>query len=209
LSAGIWDLIVGIEELGAWGPVAFIAAYVVATVAFLPGALLTLVAGAIFGLWRGVAIVFTGAVLGSSAAFAIARRLARRRVARWLERDPRTAAIGAAVGARGRTVVLLLRLSPVFPYNALNYALGLSPVRYRDFLIGSVGMLPGTFLYTYYGKVIGDVAAVAAGVGPRRGPEYYAFLAVGLAATIAVTLIITRAAQAALRAAGAERQVDR
>ncbi len=187
-----------LETLGPWGPVAFIALYVLGSIAFVPGALLTLAAGAVFGLWRGALIVFTGAVLGSSAAFAIARTVGRNRVAAWLARDERMAAVGRAVAGKGFTVVLLLRLSPVFPYNLLNYALGLSGIRYRDFLTGSIGMLPGTFLYTYYGKVVGDVAALVAGASAPRGPEYYVLLGLGLAATVAVTVVITRAARAVL-----------
>lgn len=191
-----------LEALGAWGPVAFLALYVIGSIAFVPGALLTLVAGAVFGLWRGVLIVFAGAVLGSSAAFAIARTLGRARVTAWLARDDRMAAVGRAVAGKGVTVVLLLRLSPIFPYNVLNYALGLSDIRYRDFLLGSIGMLPGTFLYTYYGKIVGDVAALVAGTSPPRGPEYYALLGVGLLATAAVTVVVTRAARAALAQPG-------
>src|SRR2546425_8559669 len=162
-----------LETLGPWGPVAFIALYVLGSIAFVPGALLTLAAGAVFGLWRGALIVFTGAVLGSSSAFAIARTLGRERVTAWIARDERMAAVGRAVAGKGVTVVLLLRLSPIFPYNVLNYALGLSGIRYRDFLMGSIGMLPGTFLYTYYGKVVGDVAAVVAGPPPPPGRWAY------------------------------------
>ena len=191
-----------LEALGAWGPLAFLALYVIGSIAFIPGSVLTLVAGAVFGLWRGVLIVFTGAVLGSSAAFAIARTLGRARVTSWLARDERIAAVNRAVAGRGVTVVLLLRLSPIFPYNVLNYALGLSGIRYRDFLLGSIGMLPGTFLYTYYGKIIGDVTALVAGTAPPRGPEYYVLLGVGLLATVALTVVITRAARAALAQPG-------
>jgi uncharacterized membrane protein YdjX (TVP38/TMEM64 family) len=191
-----------LESLATLGPVAaplfFIAAYVVASIAFVPGSVLTLVAGAAFGLGRGVPIVFLGAVLGSSSAFGIARTIARDRVTRWLARDPRAAAVNDAVAAEGRRVVLLLRLSPIVPYNLLNYALGASRVRYRDFLVGSIGMLPGTVLYTYYGKVIGDVTAVAAGTAPPRGPEYWVLLGAGLAATAGATVLITRAAKRAL-----------
>lgn len=188
-----------LDALGPWaGPLLFIAAYVIASVAFIPGSLLTLVAGAVFGLALGVPIVLIAAVLGSSAAFAIARTIARDRVTRWLARDPRAAAIGDAVADEGLKVVLLLRLSPVFPYNLLNYALGVSRVRYRDFLLGSIGMLPGTVLYTYYGKVVGDVTAIAAGTAPPRGAEYYAFVGTGLAATLAATVVITRAAKRGL-----------
>jgi uncharacterized membrane protein YdjX (TVP38/TMEM64 family) len=188
-----------LEALGALGgwaaPLFFVAAYVAASVVFVPGALLTLLAGAVFGLSRGVPLVFISAVLGSSAAFGIARTLMRERVTRWLERDARSAAVNDAVAAEGLKIVLLLRLSPVVPYNLLNYALGASRIRYRDFVAGSFGMLPGTVLYTYYGKVIGDVTALAAGTAPPRGAEYYGLLAVGLAATIAATLLITRAAK--------------
>ena len=187
-----------LEHAGPWAPALFIAAYVVGSIAFVPGAALTLIAGAVFGLARGIPIVFTGAVLGSSAAFALARTVARERVARWLARDPRATAIADAVAERGLLVVLLLRLSPVFPYNVLNYALGASRIRYRDFLIGSAGMLPGTVLYTYYGKIVGDVTAVATGMRPPRGTGYYILLAVGLAATLAVTIVISRAAKKAL-----------
>jgi uncharacterized membrane protein YdjX (TVP38/TMEM64 family) len=192
------ELLSRLDAAGPWAPLAFIAAYVVATLAFVPGAPLTLVAGAMFGLWPGVPIVFAGAVLGSSAAFGAARTIARDRVGRWLARDPRTAAVSDAVAAKGVRVVLLLRLSPLFPYNLLNYALGVSPVRYRDFLFGSAGMLPATVLYTYYGAVAGDVAALAAGVSPPRGRGYYVLLLAGLACTIALTVIVTRAARRAL-----------
>ena len=194
-----------LEALGAAGgwaaPLLFVAAYVAASIAFVPCALLTLLAGAVFGLARGVPLVFVSAVLGSSAAFGIARTLMRERVTRWIERDARTAAVNDAVAAEGLKVVLLLRLSPVVPYNLLNYALGASRLQYRDFLAGSIGMLPGTILYTYYGKVIGDVTALAAGTAPPRGLEYYALLAVGLAATIAVTVLITRTAKKRLSSA--------
>jgi uncharacterized membrane protein YdjX (TVP38/TMEM64 family) len=184
---------------GGWtAAVVFIAAYVAASVAFVPGAALTLIAGAVFGLARGVPIVFIGAVLGSSAAFGIARTVARERVARWVARDPRTAAAVDAVASGGTKVVLLLRLSPLVPYNLLNYALGVTTISYRAYLAGSIGMLPATVLYTYYGKVIGDVTAVVAGAAPARGVEYYAFLLVGLVATAAATVMITSAARKAL-----------
>ncbi len=188
-----------LQASGPWAPLAFIAAYVAGSIALIPGSALTLVAGAVFGLARGIPIVFAGAVLGSSAAFGIGRTVARARVARWLARDDRAAAVDEAVGSEGLRVVLLLRLSPVFPYAVLNYALGASRVRYRDFLLGSVGMLPGTVLYTYYGTVAGDAVALAAGTTPPRGAGYYGLLAAGLAATLLATALITRAARRALQ----------
>ena len=92
----------------------------------------------------------------------------------------------------------MLRLSPVFPFNLLNYALGLTNVRLRDYVIACVGMMPGTLLYTYYGKLAGDVATIAAGGRAQRGAEYWVVLLVGLVATIVVTTLVTRLARRAL-----------
>jgi uncharacterized membrane protein YdjX (TVP38/TMEM64 family) len=190
-----------VESLGVWGPVVFVLGYIVATVAFVPGSLLTLGAGAIFGLVQGTLLVLAGATLGASAAFLVSRYLARGAVERRLAGNVRFAAIDRAVGEQGRKIVLLLRLSPVFPFNLLNYALGLTRVRFPDFLAASVGMLPGTLLYVYYGKVAGDVARLAGGGAVPKGPGYYAVLGLGLAATVLVTTIVTRTARRALEEA--------
>jgi uncharacterized membrane protein YdjX (TVP38/TMEM64 family) len=187
-----------VKGLGVWGPVAFIAGYVVAAVLFIPGSLLTLAGGAIFGLTKGVMIVFLAAVLGSSAAFLVSRYVARSSIERRLAGNARFDAIDRAVGAQGRKIVFLLRLSPVFPFTLLNYGLGLTNVRFVDYVIASIGMLPGTLLYVYYGKVIGDVAALAGGTAMEKGPADYAILILGLAATIVVTTIVTRIARRAL-----------
>lgn len=188
-----------IEGLGALAPMAFIIAYAVATVAFVPGSLLTLAAGAVFGLAAGSVYVLVGAVLGSSSAFLVARYLVRAPIEARVARDARFAAVDRAIGREGRRIVFLLRLSPVFPYNLLNYALGLTRVRFADYLVASVGMIPGTFLYVYTGRVVGDVAALAAGAAIDRGAGYYGLLAVGFAATALVTAYVTRLARGALR----------
>ena len=188
-----------VESLGVWGPVMFVLGYAVATVAFVPGSLLTMAAGAIFGLGKGTLLVFLGATLGTIAAFLVARYLARARIEAKLEDKPRFAAIDRAVAKSGLKIVFLLRLSPAFPYNLLNYALGLTSVRLRDYALASFGMLPGTFLYVYYGKVIGSLAAVTGGAQVEGGTERWVLIGVGLVATIAVTTIVTRIARRALR----------
>jgi len=193
-----------VNGLGAWGPLVFVIGYVVATVAFVPGVLLTLAAGAIFGLGRGVLYVFVAATLGASAAFLVSRYVARAAIERRIAGNARFAAIDRAVGAQGRKIVFLLRLSPVFPFNLLNYALGLTRVRFADYLVASAGMVPGTILYVYYGKLIGDVSALAGGAAVEKGPGYYAVLVLGLAATVAVTTVVTRTARRALRDATGE-----
>jgi uncharacterized membrane protein YdjX (TVP38/TMEM64 family) len=200
-QAGMYlpQFVAWVDSLGVWGPVVFVVGYVVAAVAFVPGSILTLAAGAIFGLGKGVVIVFLAAMLGSAAAFLVARYLARPAIERRLAGNTRFAAIDRAVGAQGRKIVFLLRLSPVFPFNLLNYALGLTKVRFLDFFIASAGMLPGTLLYVYYGKLAGDVAALAGGSAVAKGPEYYAVLVLGLVATIVVTTLVTRIARRALK----------
>ena len=188
-----------VDGLGFWAPGVFIAGYVVTTIAFIPGAVMTLAAGAVFGLPKATVYVLTGATLGSAVAFLISRHLARGAVAARVTEHPRFAAIDRAVGEQGFKMVLLMRLSPVFPYNLLNYSLGLTTVRFTDYVFASIGMLPGTLLYAYYGVLAGDVARLAGGATIDRGPAYYAVLVLGLIATIAVSTLVTRAARRALR----------
>lgn len=187
-----------VDTLGILGPIVFIFGYALATVAFIPGSLLTLAAGAIFGLGRGTFFVFLGAALGSALAFLVSRYLARSSIEHRLESHPRFAAIDKAVAKEGRKIVFLLRLSPIFPYNLLNYALGLTSVSFRDYVIASFGMLPGTFLYVYYGKAIGSLAAVAGGAEVEKGTGYWVVLGAGLLATLVVTTFVTRIASRAL-----------
>ena len=190
-----------VEGLGTLGPIVFMLGYVVATVAFIPGSVLTLAAGAIFGLGQGVIYVMIGATTGASLAFLLARFVAREAIAQRVAGNPRFAAIDRAVGREGFKIVVLLRLSPVFPFNMLNYGLGLTNVRFTDYVAASIGMLPGSFLYTYSGFVVGDIVRLAGNAGPERN---YAVVALGLAATIAVTTIITRTARRAIKEATGE-----
>jgi uncharacterized membrane protein YdjX (TVP38/TMEM64 family) len=187
-----------VDGLGAWGPAVFIAGYALAVAAFVPASLLTLAGGAIFGVAAGTAYVFVAAVLGSSLAFLISRYLARAAIERRLAGNEKFAAIDRAVGRQGRRIVFLLRLSPAFPFNLLNYALGLTSVRFADYLAASVGMLPGTLLYVYSGKAVGDVAALAGGAAHERSSSDFVLLAVGLVATAVVTALVTRIARRAL-----------
>ncbi len=191
-------------ELGPWGPVVFIAGYIAATVALAPGSVLTLAAGAIFGLLRGTVYVFVAAVLGSSAAFLVSRYLARGAIERRLAGNQKFAAVDRAIAGQGLKIVFLLRLSPVFPFNLLNYGLGLTKVRFLDYVVASVGMLPGTILYVYYGKLAGDIASLASGMKAHKGPEYWTVLLLGLVATILVTLFVTRLARRAFQEATSE-----
>ncbi|MGB3562022.1 MAG: TVP38/TMEM64 family protein [Thermoanaerobaculia bacterium] len=198
LGAYVPQFAAWVDTLGFWGPLVFILGYAAATVGFIPGSILTLAAGAIFGLARGTLYVFIGATLGSTLAFLVARYFARGAIESRLENSPKFAVIDRAVAKEGLKIVFLLRLSPVFPYNLLNYALGLTRVSLRDYVTAAVGMIPGTFLYVYYGKAIGSLAAVAGGAEVERGAGYWVVLSVGLLATLVVTTFVTRIARRAL-----------
>jgi uncharacterized membrane protein YdjX (TVP38/TMEM64 family) len=198
LSEWIASVVSQLATLGAWGVVLFVGLYVIASVAMAPAFILTFAAGAVWGLWRGSILVYIGAVLGASAVYFLAARLVRTRVITWIDREPRLAVVRRAVAEQGVWLMFLLRLSPLVPFVQLNYVLVLSGVRYRDFLIATLGMWPTIVMYVYYGKVVGDVAALAAGVAPPRGTAYYVLLVVGLVATIVASTMITRAAKKAM-----------
>lgn len=194
-----------IRGQGAAGPALFAATYVIAAVLLLPGSVLTIGGGFAYGPLWGLALVSPVSVVAATAAFVLGRTVARDWIMRRLGKDPRLAAIDAAVGHNGFKIVLLLRLSPLFPFNALNYLLGLTRVRLRDFVLGSwLGMLPGTALYVYIGSLVTSASELASGARPSTGFAGQALLVAGLAATLAVTIILTRIARRALQRALAD-----
>lgn len=199
LAPELLTVLANVNALGRAAPVAFVAAYAVAVVALVPASLLTIVGGALFGLVPGVAYSLCGALLGATTAFLLGRHVVRRAVERRLTAMPRFAAIDRAVSAQGRRIVFLLRLSPLVPFNVLNYALGLTKISLGDFVFASVGMLPGAIVYAYCGKVTGEALALAGQAEVAKDTSYYAVLLAGLVATLAATTILTRTARRALR----------
>ncbi len=193
-----------IESVGPWGPVLLAAAYVVACVLFVPGSILTLGAGFLFGVVYGSMAVSVGSVLGATAAFLVGRTLLRKSIEGRIASYPRFRAIDRAVGEQGFKIVLLTRLSPIFPFNLLNYAFGLTNVRLWQYVLASwIGMLPGTIMYVYLGSALKNLAEVAAGA-PKGGTPQTVFFVVGLVMTIVATVVITRVAKRALDEAVAE-----
>jgi uncharacterized membrane protein YdjX (TVP38/TMEM64 family) len=187
-----------VRGIGPWGAVVFAAVYVPAAVLFVPGSLLTLGAGFVFGLAKGTIIVSLGSTAGAAAAFIVARTLARDWIARRMADRPNLAAIGRAVETEGFKIVLLTRLSPVLPFNLLNYAFGLTAVSFRTYVLASwIGMLPGTIMYAYLGSAAKSLATLLSGEAPRSAGQQVLF-ALGLVATVAVTIIVTRTARRAL-----------
>jgi uncharacterized membrane protein YdjX (TVP38/TMEM64 family) len=187
-----------VQSLGVWGPLAFVGGYTLCSVVLIPVFLLMLAAGALWGFTVGLLYAMLGAAVGSTVAFFTARYVVRRFVERYVNRHPRLVAIDRAVESEGARLVFLLRLSPVVPFILLNYVLGISRVRFRDFSLGLFGMVPAAAMYVYAGKVAGDLAALASGMAAPRGATYYAFLTLGLLATVAATVLVTRAARTAI-----------
>lgn len=199
----------GLDRLAAWlggvgavGRVVFGAIYVAATVLLIPGSVLTVAAGAIFGLWWGTVIVSISSTSGAAAAFIIARYLARGKVQRMADRNRTFAAVDRAVSEGGWKIVALLRLSPAVPFNLQNYLYGLTAIRFWPCVLTSwLAMLPGTFMYVYIGY-LGRQGVAAAGGGAAGGAASagtWTLRIVGFAATVAVTVYVTRLARRAIR----------
>lgn len=186
-----------VESLGYIGGLVFILIYIVSTVAFIPGSLLTLGAGVLFGVVLGSLYVFVGATLGAIAAFLVGRYLARDWIGKKIE-GKKFAAIDRAVAHEGFKIVLLTRLSPIFPFNLLNYAFGVTGVTLKDYALASVGMFPGTVMYVYIGSLAGDIARIGSENQPTDSTIQWVIRIVGFIATVAVTLYVTSIARKAI-----------
>ena len=154
-----------------------------------------------FGLWKGFLAVSAGATLGASLAFLVARFIARDKIDVIAKRNERFRKIDSAIGQQGAKLVFLLRLSPVIPFNLSNYFYGLTGVKFWPYVLASwSGMIPGTFLYVYIGTASKlAVSAASGGEAVKHGWQYWTLISFGLAATVVVTIWVTKIARDALR----------
>lgn len=187
-----------INDLGPSAAIVFIIIYMVATVFFFPASILTLGAGIIFDIFLGSLYVFIAASVGASLAFLVGRYIARGWVEKRIEGNPRFKAIDQAVAEEGMKIVLLTRLSPIFPFNLLNYAYGLTKVTFRDYVIGTLGILPGTIMYVYVGSLAKDLATLGSEEVTAPSEIQWAIRIIGFIATVAVTIYVTKIAKKAL-----------
>ena len=188
-----------VEGLGVWGPILFGLVYAAAALLFVPGSALTLAAGAVFGLLWGTITVSVASTTAAALAFLIARHLARGAVERKSRENRKFAAIDRAIGEGGWKIIAMLRLSPVVPFSLGNYLFGLTRIRFWPHVLTSwLAMLPGTFIYVYLGY-LGRAGLAAGGEQSARGLGQWALLIVGLIATVAVTVYVTRLARKAIR----------
>lgn len=202
LPAREWTIALAerIRGEGLRGALLFVAIYAVAAIAFVPGSLLTMAAGFAYGPVAGLIVASPASVLAATAAFVLGRTLLRGWIQRKIARSPTGRALDRAIAGNSFKLILLLRLSPAIPYNVLNYALGLSNVSLGRYVAASfLGMLPGAWLYVY----LGSLARTAAGLdeaGRSGGPQRVLLAVIGLAATVAAVVLITRAARRELDA---------
>lgn len=196
--ARLRDALEWVQQLGWIGVGVYVSLYIVACVLFLPGLILTLGAGFIFGVVKGSIVVSIASTLGATAAFLVGRYLARDWVSGKVLNRPKFKAIDEAIGREGWRIVGLTRLSPVFPFNLLNYAFGLTRVPLGQYVPASwIGMMPGTIMYVYLGSVAGSLATLG-GERESKTTAEWIFYGVGLLATVAVTVYVTHVARRAL-----------
>lgn len=179
-----------IERTASSGPVGylgFILIYIVSTVMMLPGSPLTFTAGALFGFWKGLIFVSIGSTLGASCAFMVSRYLIRKRIEKRVLKNKKFQSIDNEIDEQGWKIVILARLSPIIPFFLLNYALGITKIRFIHFIFASwVGMIPGTTVYVLMGTMGG------AFINGKKSSFEWLLLGMGLIATILVTLLISK-----------------
>ena len=189
-----------VDSLGWLAPIAFIIIYNIATLLFIPGSLLTLKGGCLFGFFWGSVYVFIAAIIGATFAFLVGRFISRDWVYQQIGNKPNFQAIDKAVAKNGFKIVFLTRLSPIFPFNLLNYAFGITQVSLKDYILGSIGMIPGTAMYVYMGSLIGDIAMnnPSTSINPQTQYAQLLLRGFGLITTIFVTIYVANVAKKAL-----------
>jgi len=182
-----------VKGFGVLGWFIFIVVYALTSFALLPGSFLTLAAGVIWGLW-GFPIVVVGATLGSAMSFLAARFWFHDKVQHKVEAYPKFKAVNEAIGDEGWKVVGLLRLSPALPFSLQNWFLGITPVGFWPSQIATFfGIMPGTLLYVWIGSLGGAAA------GDDMSIAKYVVGGLGILATLVVTIIVTKKANAKLK----------
>lgn len=183
--------------LGPLGWVLYALVYAVCCVLFVPASVLTLGAGAIYGLGTGTAVVLVGATLGATLSFLLAKSVLRKKIERMSAGNAKFQALDRAIGKEGAKIVFLVRLAPVFPFTYINYAFGLTGVKTLPYVVASFfGMIPGTFAYVYLGS-----AAAGAASGEADTTKKIVQIA-GAVVALVVTIFVARVATKAIRSAG-------
>jgi uncharacterized membrane protein YdjX (TVP38/TMEM64 family) len=185
-----------VRGAGAIGYVLYALGYGVVALVF-PGSVLTIGAGAIFGVIGGSIVVACGATMAATIAFILARTVLRKRIERTTANNPKFAAVDRAIAREGIKIVFIVRLAAVFPFTIVNYAFGLTGISLGQYVIATaIGILPGTIAFVYIGA-----AGAAVATADRTK---LIFTTIGLAIALAVSIFVARIAHAAIRRAGVD-----
>ncbi len=190
-----------VKNLGIIGCIFFICIYNIATLCLIPGSILTMKGGCLYGLWWGSIIVLIAASLGAVAAFLLGRYFCQDWVNSQLLKYHQFKKLDRAIAQKGWKIVFLTRLSPLFPFNLLNYFFGISQISLKDYILGSLGMIPGTVMYVYFGSLATDLVSIDMSPPITRETELLRWLMriIGLIATISLTIYFTNFAKKTLR----------
>lgn len=202
LSSLWFEILHNVQAWGIWGIIVFVIIYNVATLCLIPGSILTMKGGCLYGLINGSLIVLVSAIFGAITSFLLGRYFCRNWVYSILNKYPQFEQINEAISEKGWQIVFLTRLSPLFPFNLLNYLFGISKISFKDYIIGSLGILPGTFMYVYFGSLATNLATANIDnmiVTPQTKMLTWAMRIIGLISTIIITILSTNFARKNLR----------
>ncbi|KAH9676354.1 SNARE associated Golgi protein family [Citrus sinensis] len=186
------------QELGPWGPLVLIIAYVPLTVLAIPASILTLGGGYLFGLPLGVIADSVGATIGATAAFLIGRTFGRSFVISKLKNYPKFQAVAGAIQKSGFKIIFLLRLVPLIPFNILNYLLSVTPVHTGKYMLASwLGMMPSTFSLVYVGTTLKDLSDVTHGWNEISATRWV-YMALGFVISVILMVCVAKVAKALL-----------
>jgi len=177
-------LLTKVKNLGWWAPLIYIAVYNLATILLLPGSLLTMKGGCLFGWWWGTIYTTVAAMIGAIIAFLIGRHFSRNWIQQKMAKYPKFNLLNAAVKKDGLKIVILTRLSPIFPFNLLNYAFGVTDVPLKDYALGSFAMIPATIMYSYIGSLATDLTTIGNNLSIQTQIMQWSMRLCGLGATL-------------------------
>lgn len=189
-----------VATLGPLGWVVYALGYAVCCVLFIPASILTLSAGAIFGVVKGSIIVVCGATLGAALSFLLARTVMRKRIAAMTASNAKFRALDQAITQEGWKIVALIRCSIVFPFTYINYAFGLTGIGFVPYVVATfLGVIPATVAFVY----LGDAAGTAATATKAQSTALIVKI-IGGAIALGVSIFVTRIATRAIKRAGVE-----
>ena len=189
-----------VDNLGIWSAIAFVVIYVFATLICVPGSIFALGGGALFGLGWGAMLVFIGAFLGAISAFSLGRYWLQNWAKLQLSKSRYLRAIDKAIATEGWKFAFLLHLSPLIPFNLLNYTLGATNLAFKNFAIATaMGIFPGVILYTFLGSTVGDLTMIMMEMPDRHSQLQWIFTLLGLSIAALLTVYLGRIANQKLK----------